>query len=165
LPSEGVLTFLALDFDNGSGTSELFLPGGGAGVRMSWVALPSAATQVTAIGFENDLEFPHTYNTMVDLHAAIWKRPDLRAGIIVISGGVCECPYQGDIDADGFITATDLAGIIDALFAGGSNPKDVNCPVNRFDLNCSGFADALDLALLIDHLFSGGSPPCDPCTL
>jgi hypothetical protein len=75
----------------------------------------------------------------------------------------CSCPYQGDFDADGFLTALDLAGMIDILFAGRVDPKDPLCPATRADFDCDGFATALDLGGIIDHLFAGGAGPCDPC--
>lgn len=75
------------------------------------------------------------------------------------------CPYQGDADADGFVTALDLSAVIDGLFAGGVIPHDADCPTSRFDMDCDGFTTALDLAVIIDHLFAGGSGPCDPCAL
>jgi hypothetical protein len=75
----------------------------------------------------------------------------------------CNCPRQGDGDADGFITALDLALIIDVLFGGAADIQDVCCPTSRFDLDCDGFATALDLSDLIDHLFAGGDGPCDVC--
>ena len=82
-------------------------------------------------------------------------------------GDVCEClcPNQGDSEPDGFITALDLAAVIDALFAGGANLQDADCPTFRFDLDCDLFTTALDLAVVIDHLFAGGQGPCAPCTL
>lgn len=76
----------------------------------------------------------------------------------------CTCNNQGDGDGDGFITALDLAGIIDALFSGADNPQDAYCPTYRFDFDCDDFTTALDLAALIDHVFASGSGPCDPCT-
>ncbi len=81
-------------------------------------------------------------------------------------GDVCEClcTNQGDSEPDGFITAIDLAAVIDALFAGGANPQELECPTFRFDLDCDQFTTALDLAVVIDHLFAGGPEPCDPCT-
>ncbi len=72
------------------------------------------------------------------------------------------CPYQGDIEPDGFITSIDLAAIISALFEGGPNPQDVCCPTYRFDFDCDGFVTALDLSVIIDHLFAGGHGPCIP---
>lgn len=76
---------------------------------------------------------------------------------------LCECPYQSDFDEDGFLTATDLARMIDVLFAGAPNDQDANCPTPRGDLDCDGFPTATDLSRLIDHLFAGGDGPCDPC--
>lgn len=73
-----------------------------------------------------------------------------------------QCPYQGDIEPDGFITALDLSGIIAALFEGGSNPQDPCCLTVRFDLDCDGFLTSLDLTVIIDYLFSGGAGPCGP---
>jgi hypothetical protein len=161
LPAPGILTFLASDADHTA--NNLFTPGTGVAVRMSWRVLPSASSQVTMLGFESDPEFPHTFNTLADIRAEIWKRPVLKDGIIFITNSACDCPHQGDIDLDGFITAVDLALFIDCLFACDFFPQDPDCPVDRFDLSCDGFGDAVDLAWLIDHLFAGGPGPCDPC--
>ena len=62
----------------------------------------------------------------------------------------------GDLDDDGFITALDLAALIDVLYAGAPVPVP---PEERADLNCDGFPDALDLAMMIDHLFAGDPVP------
>ncbi len=80
-------------------------------------------------------------------------------------GDVCEClcPNQGDSEPDGFITAVDLGKLIDALFAGGTNPQDADCPTFRYDFDCDAFTTALDLGSMIDYLFAGGAEPCDPC--
>ena len=80
-------------------------------------------------------------------------------------GDVCECscPNQGDSEPDGFITSLDLAAVIDALFAGGTDPQDPDCPTFHFDFDCDRFTTALDLAIVIDYLFAGGQGPCDPC--
>lgn len=75
----------------------------------------------------------------------------------------CDCPNQGDFEPNGFLDALDLAALIDALYSGGANPHDPDCPVSRFDLDCDGFTTALDLSFLIDHVFAGGAGPCDPC--
>lgn len=77
--------------------------------------------------------------------------------------GPCDCPYQCDFDADGFVTAIDLAAMIDVLFAGSPDPQDPDCPITRADFDCDGFATAIDLAGLIDYLFAGGQAPCDIC--
>jgi hypothetical protein len=75
----------------------------------------------------------------------------------------CDCDFQGDGDADGFITSLDLGTIIDILFAGAEEVQDPICPTGRFDLDCDGFTTSLDLGLMIDFLFAGGDEPCDPC--
>jgi hypothetical protein len=75
----------------------------------------------------------------------------------------CNCPAQGDIEPDGFLTSLDLAAIIDALFVEGPNPQDIYCPTYRFDLDCDFFTTALDLSIIIDHLFVSGPDPCEPC--
>lgn len=70
-----------------------------------------------------------------------------------------EFPYLvGDLDGDGFLTALDLASLIDVLFAGAPVPF----PPARADLNCDGFPDALDLGILIDVLFAGHPAPSCP---
>lgn len=75
----------------------------------------------------------------------------------------CDCPHQGDFDADGFLTALDVGALIDVLFAGRTDVRDPGCPSTRADFDCDGFATAMDLGVFIDHLFAGGSLPCDPC--
>ena len=75
----------------------------------------------------------------------------------------CTCDFQGDSDGDGFVTALDLANIIDVLFAGAPDIQDPLCPTVRLDLDCDGFTTSLDLAVIIDHLFAAGPGPCEPC--
>lgn len=75
----------------------------------------------------------------------------------------CNCPYQGDYDADGFLTALDLGHMIDVLFAGKIDIQDPACPTPRMDFDNDGFETALDLGKLIDYLFAGALPPPDPC--
>ena len=75
----------------------------------------------------------------------------------------CICSHQGDAEPDGFITALDLAELIDILFAGKFEAQDLECVTVRFDLDCDFFSTALDLAVLIDHLYAGAPGPCDPC--
>jgi hypothetical protein len=75
----------------------------------------------------------------------------------------CDCQYQGDYDADGFITPTDLSAMIDILYAGSPDVQDAGCPRSRTDLNCDGFPMSLDLAIMVDHLYADGPGPCDPC--
>ena len=68
-----------------------------------------------------------------------------------------------DMNADGFLDSIDLNALIDALFFGGANPQDPNCPTTRGDFNSDGFPDAVDLNELIEHLFFSGPNPVDPC--
>lgn len=82
-----------------------------------------------------------------------------------LTQSICACPYQGDFDESGSLDALDLNALIDVLFFGGNDPRDLLCPTTRGDLDGSGFPDAIDLNYLIDHLFFGGDPPCDPCTV
>lgn len=78
--------------------------------------------------------------------------------------GPCDCPYQADYDADGFLTALDLGNMIDVLFTGKPDIQDPTClSTTREDFDADGFATALDLGKLIDHLFAGQPGPCDPC--
>jgi hypothetical protein len=76
----------------------------------------------------------------------------------------CDCPHQGEWDVDGFITALDLGGLIDVLFAGRTSVQDPDCPTDRLDFDCDCFVTAVDLAVCIDFLFNSGPGPCDPCT-
>lgn len=78
---------------------------------------------------------------------------------------VCVCVHQGDFDADSFLTALDLAAMIDILYAGAPDVQDSLCPSPRADVDCDGFSTALDLSALIDYLFAGGQEPCAPCNL
>jgi len=75
----------------------------------------------------------------------------------------CDCPFQGDLDANTFIDAVDLAMVIDIVFFGAPDVMDPACPATRADFNADGFADAVDLAELIDHVFFGGAGPENPC--
>jgi hypothetical protein len=72
------------------------------------------------------------------------------------------CPYQGDIEPDGFITPLDLSGMISALYEGGPNPHETCCPTFRFDFDCDGFVTSLDMGIMIDYLFASGPGPCTP---
>lgn len=75
----------------------------------------------------------------------------------------CICDHQSDFDSDYFVTALDLAAMIDILFAGRPDVQDDDCPGWRGDFDCDCFTTALDLSKLIDHLFAGGQAPCNPC--
>lgn len=91
--------------------------------------------------------------------------PDYTLDIGFMAGAeVCNCPYQGDVDEDGFIGALDLGSMIDILFIGAPNLQDPQCPTPRVDFHCDGFSDATDLGAYIDYMFAGGPGPCSPCT-
>jgi len=153
--------FAAVDLDLNPFAA--FQPGGGLVFAMPWRVKPSATPQTILLHFENDPDFPQSYNTITDRQGVIFKRPVLTPGIFTISGDACDCPFQGDNDLDGFITALDLGAIIDILFAGHADVQDPLCLSPRFDLDCDGFVTSLDLGQMIDFLFAGGAAPCDPC--
>jgi hypothetical protein len=75
----------------------------------------------------------------------------------------CECAYQQDYDEDTFITATDLAIMIDILFAGVPDVQDYACVTSRTDVDCDGYGTPLDLNGMLYYLFAGGAAPCIPC--
>lgn len=89
--------------------------------------------------------------------------PAFGAGTVTVVP--CDCPWQGDLNESGVINATDLTLLIEAIFFGGSSPKDPDCPRARGNVNCDGVVNATDLTLLINHIFFGGAGPCDPCAL
>lgn len=89
--------------------------------------------------------------------------PTFQSGHVCIQETSCVCPYQSDINEDGFSDALDLAEVIDLLFSGAPDIRDPSCSSTRADFDCDGFSTALDLGDLIDHLFAGGAGPCDPC--
>jgi hypothetical protein len=62
----------------------------------------------------------------------------------------------GDLNADGFPDALDLAQMIDILFAGSTNWPE---PYWSGDMDFDRFFTALDLSALIDVLFAGAEPP------
>jgi len=89
--------------------------------------------------------------------------PAFVPGMVTVD--VCECPYQADLDADGFNTAIDLAAVIDILFAGQTDPQDANCPTTRGDFDCDGYTTVVDLSDVVDLLYASAAPPCIPCPL
>ncbi len=76
----------------------------------------------------------------------------------------CDCPLQGNMNADAVLDAVDLNLLIQALFFNGANPQDPDCPTPRSDINNDAVSDAVDLNLLIQTLFFNGPPPVDPCS-
>ncbi len=75
----------------------------------------------------------------------------------------CNCPYQGDINADLSIDVFDVIGAIGIAFSGDSDTRDPACPKNRGDVNNDGATDVFDVIYLIAAAFSGGPNPVDPC--
>lgn len=75
----------------------------------------------------------------------------------------CDCPSQGDINADGFIDVIDLALHIDIKWFGAPDVQDPLCPTTRTDYDIDGWTTAVDLAWCIDHVLFGGWEPLDPC--
>ena len=64
---------------------------------------------------------------------------------------------RGDVDADGLLTITDIAHLIDYLFKDGPAPNPI-LPVA--DVNCDRIVDLVDAVYLINYLLKGGPPPC-----
>jgi len=75
----------------------------------------------------------------------------------------CNCPSQGDIDGDGFLTAFDLPKFLEILMLNSPDVQDPQCPATRSDFNADGFVDMADEGLLMENLFFGGANPEDPC--
>jgi hypothetical protein len=139
------------------------------GIR-SRVASPSGDTSF----FHHNISLPAGTGHAI---ASDWRHTNDSLRVLIDSGldgiyddtlylandGPCDCPYQGDFDEDGYITALDLGALIDVLFAGVPDVQDPNCPTSRGDIDCDGFTTALDLAGMIDHLVVSGPGPCDPC--
>ncbi len=76
----------------------------------------------------------------------------------------CNCPLQGDYDANEYIDIFDVLGSIYEAFSGGPSPWDETCTAQRGDVNCDGAVDVFDVIYLIAATLSGGPSPCNPCT-
>ncbi|MEW5875206.1 MAG: hypothetical protein AB1752_08515 [Candidatus Zixiibacteriota bacterium] len=75
----------------------------------------------------------------------------------------CVCPWQGDINADGFIDAVDLAKQINVTYFGQAETWDPSCTSPRTDYDGDHLSSVNDLVRCIDHVFFGGAGPVDPC--
>ena len=75
----------------------------------------------------------------------------------------CDCPWVGDVDANGTTNVLDLSQLLDAILVNGPVVQDPNCPAARVDFNADGFIDIRDLTPIVDNLFLGGGPILDPC--
>ncbi len=62
---------------------------------------------------------------------------------------------KGDLDSDGYFTATDVVLEINCFFL-----SPGNCPLNLTDLDCNGVLQLADIVLLLNRVFLGISPPC-----
>jgi len=118
LPQAGVLTFGAIDFDQNP--SSLFLPGGGVAARMRWHVKSTASAQTTTIQFQNDPQYPQSYNVFSDITGLVFKRPVLTNGTVTITTGgnnapsISNCPQPVTVSAGQLVqfgvTATDPDG-------------------------------------------------------
>ncbi|MBD3298047.1 MAG: hypothetical protein GF341_05275 [candidate division Zixibacteria bacterium] len=144
------------------GDSGIVYPGEGPFLGIEFEVVSESGGGVSPIAFALDPDFANMHNTMVDRHAAIWKRPVLIDGRVTVNG-VCECPSQGDMDDNGVLDASDLNALIDVVFFNSADITDPDCPVSRADVTGDGHADEVDLNAMIEHLFFNGVGPMDPC--
>jgi len=172
----------------GAGTG-VFPPSGGIAGEIptfDWSNVVSNKSNATVYGFQlsdswdfstplydvNDLSVPQfTPPAALDVETMYYWRYrsgdgttwDDYSDLHALSVTSCSCPFQADMDGDGFLTALDLYAIVDVLFAGHQDVQDPACPVTRADFDNDGFSTVLDLAKVIEHLFVGAAAPCDPC--
>jgi hypothetical protein len=75
----------------------------------------------------------------------------------------CDCPWVGDVNADGSHDILDLVMLLDATLDNGPITQDADCPRPRVDYNADGFIDVRDVTNFIDELFQAIGGPQDPC--
>jgi hypothetical protein len=75
----------------------------------------------------------------------------------------CNCPHQGDLNADDVLDLFDVITIIGIAFSGDPDPRDPLCPTTRGDVNYDRVTDTFDVIYLISTVFGGGPNPVDPC--
>jgi len=85
IPSTGVATCVFTDMC--LSTVDAYFPSRGIAVRMQWRVTPGATPQTTAITFEEDPNYPPSYNTMTDMWGGNFKRPVETNGAVTITGG------------------------------------------------------------------------------
>ena len=88
---------------------------------------------------------------------------DQGAAAVLGIAGSCNCPLQGDINADLAIDVFDVIALIGVAFSGDPAIADQNCPADRSDVNWDGGTDVFDVIYLIATAFSGGPNPVNPC--
>lgn len=84
LPTPGVITFIAVDFDPFL-PNPLYLPQAGSIVRTRWQVKAGASTGTTPITFADDPNFPSSFNTLTDYRARIFKAPTMVNGSVTIT--------------------------------------------------------------------------------
>jgi len=79
--------------------------------------------------------------------------------------GMCECPFIGDLDTNGFIDVLDVVAMVNVAFRNGAMPPgDPQCPLaTRADLNCDTFVDIFDVVGIVNTAFRGNDSRCNPC--
>ena len=67
------------------------------------------------------------------------------------------CGTNGDVNATGDITSSDLIYLVNFVFKAGPIPA---CNGASGDVECSGEITASDIIYLVNYVFKGGTPPC-----
>jgi hypothetical protein len=67
------------------------------------------------------------------------------------------CGTNGDVNATGDITSSDIIYLVNFVFKAGPIPA---CNGASGDVECSGAITSSDIIYLVNYVFKGGSPPC-----
>lgn len=110
-----------------------------------WVNTPSTNFGWLLLGSEGSLGTVARFDTRENAN------PNLRP-FLIVSYTPATMP-KGDANGDGFLNATDLFHLINAIFAEGPPA------VGDADVNANGRVDVADIFYLINHLFAGGPAP------
>lgn len=106
---------------------------GGSSVSAHFTVAQSSGGQSTAIG------------------------PSLSSHFVVKAGFVyMTAARSGDVNADGFVSISDVVYVINYIFASGPEPQ----PYLAGDVNCDGMVSISDAVYLISYIFAGGPLPC-----
>lgn len=90
----------------------------------------------------------HTYQNGLDFSDLIAKAVVARQKLGIVA-------TRGDMNGDGWLTATDVVVLLNAVFLNSPPPS-----LPFHDLNCDGNISAADLVLLLNRVFLGSSLPC-----